>query len=86
MLSNSGWPLATPLQPCTCASGLCSYRCISRPRCWRSANHATSGASCRGAARSGSVLMNSPTIDSIPDSATDRPDTVTPTTTSSTPA
>src|SRR5436853_1461915 len=82
---NRGTPFGTSLHPCTSISGLYSYSstllCFSCTFLISSCTRSSPLISIL----TGSVLMNSPTIPSIPLNPPPLPDTVTPNTTSSCP-
>ncbi|TYC70220.1 hypothetical protein EH183_30360 [Streptomyces sp. CB01881] len=65
-LSNSAVPRGTWLQPWICVSGVCSNSRNSTSDDCNSRNHGPTAARPSRRTRTGSVLMNRPTIDSIP--------------------
>src|SRR6185295_8705466 len=85
MLSNNDRPRSTSLQPCTATSGLYSYCRNSTCSACNSRSHSTTRSCPRTLTRTGSVLMNNPSIPSTPRNSAGRPDTTVPKTTSSAP-
>ncbi len=85
MVSKSGWPAGMSLHERTWASGLYSCCRISTWRSWSAWSQGRSGWEGVASTRTGRVLMNRPTMASIPSSGTERPEETAPKTTSSSP-
>ena len=84
-VSKSAAPGGSPLHACTSARGACSWARIATWVACSSSSQAAISRSSSTRTRTGTVVMNSPTIDSTPASSAGRPDTVIPKTTSALP-